>query len=49
MIIEKITETIQDSMVPETKANNQEVANQTIIRFNKPNYQQQNTSFNSYG
>ena len=31
MIIERITEAIQDSMVRETKAINQEVATQTII------------------
>ena len=50
MIIERITEAIQDSMVLETKAINQEVATQNYNpRFNKPNYQQQNTSFNNYG
>ena len=31
MIIERITEAIQGSMVPEAKAINQEVATQTII------------------
>ena len=49
MIIERITEAIQDSMVLETKAINQEVATQTIILGSTSltinnKIQQQNTS-----
>ena len=46
MIIERITEPIQDSIVLETKVISQEVV---IPGFNKRNYQQPNTSFSKYG